>query len=305
MDVDLAWIATATGAARARRGDRIQSLWSGYGEIIRVELSGGPHESAIVKFAKPPERDQGRSFARKCRSYDVEMAWYRGLAKQCDDACRVPTLLASKKEKDEWVFVLEDLDSAGFSGRSRDPSPTQNEACLAWLAAFHARFMNVAPDQLWKSGTYWHLQTRPDELARVRDESLRANAPILDRQLREAKFQTIVHGDAKPANFCFAPKDSAVAAVDFQYVGGGCGMKDVAYFLYDESLSPTAEARYLDFYFDRLREASCITRDELPKVAQAVALRNDIDVAALENEWRALYPVAKADFHRFLAGWSV
>src|ERR1700729_827472 len=121
--MDLDWIANPLGAQRARKRDRIQSLWSGYGEIIRVELVGAAHESVIVKSVRPPcaSHAEDRSHARKCRSYDVEMAWYRGLAKECDDTCRVPKLLASKKEKDEWVFVLEDLDSAGFSGRSRDP----------------------------------------------------------------------------------------------------------------------------------------------------------------------------------------
>jgi Ser/Thr protein kinase RdoA (MazF antagonist) len=135
------------------------------------------------------------------------------------------------------------------------------------------------------------LQTRPDELARIADEALRARAPEIDRQLSAATFQTLVHGDAKPANFCFAPKTNAVAAVDFQYVGGGCGMKDVAYFLYDDAMSPRAEAEHLDFYFSRLRAA--------------VALLDDaIDMSALESEWRALFPVAKMDFRRFLAGWS-
>jgi aminoglycoside phosphotransferase (APT) family kinase protein len=295
MDVDLDWIANALGAARARRRERIQTLWSGYGEIIRVELEDCAHETAIVKWAKPPKHvrtDEARSHARKCRSYDVEMAWYRGLAKTCDDACRVPRLLASKKEKDEWIFVLEDLDYAGFYGRSRDPDAAQIEACLAWLASFHARFMNQSPDALWKSGTYWHLQTRPDELARIRDEALRARAPEIDRQLSDAKFQTLVHGDAKPANFCFSPKTNAVAAVDFQYVGRGCGMKDVAYFLYDDAEPiPAVERAHLKCYFDRLRAA--------------IALReNAIDVGALEREWRELYPVARADFIRFLAGWS-
>lgn len=294
MDVDLDWIANALGAERARKRERIQSLWSGYGEIIRVELIGKDYETVIVKSVKPPSRvsrDEGRSDQRKRRSYNVEMAWYRGLARKCDDTCRVPKLLASKAVKDEWTFVLEDLDSAGFYGRSRDPNAAQNEACLAWLASFHARFMNQSPDQLWKSGTYWHLQTRPDELARIRDEAVRLRAPTIDRQLSEAKFLTLVHGDAKPANFCFATNTNEVAAVDFQYVGGGCGMKDVAYFLYDDSMSPNVEANHLDFYFARLRDA--------------VALREDaIDTSALEEEWRTLFPVAKADFHRFLAGWS-
>ncbi len=294
MDVDLLWIAKAIGADCARRGDRIQSLWSGYGEIFRVVLTGGARETAIVKWVKPPSRvrpDEERSHARKCRSYDVEMAWYRGRAKECDTACRAPTLLAHQSSKEEKIFVLEDLDAAGFPARCRDPNARESEACLSWLAAFHARFLFAKPEGLWKSGTYWHLQTRPDELARVKDEALRRAAPDIDRKLSECAFQTLVHGDAKPANFCFASDGDAVAAVDFQYVGGGCGMKDVAYFLYDETTDPTVEAKQLAFYFDRLRAA--------------LALRDDVvDAEALEREWRALYYFAKLDFFRFLAGWS-
>jgi Ser/Thr protein kinase RdoA (MazF antagonist) len=55
-------------------------------------------------------------------------------------------------------------------------------------------------------------------------------AAVIDQVLNNCSYQTIVHGDAKLANFCFS-KEGAVSAVDFQYVGGGCGMKDVAYFL--------------------------------------------------------------------------
>jgi aminoglycoside phosphotransferase (APT) family kinase protein len=122
---------------------------------------------------------------------------------------------------------------------------------------------------------------------------LQEAAPVLDRMLRQAAFQTIVHGDAKLANFCFAPDGSAVAAVDFQYAGGGCGMKDVAYFLSscsDEGYDPH-ERQHLDRYFALLRAA--------------LALRADpVDADALETEWRALYPIACADFYRFLAGWA-
>ena len=130
--------------------------------------------------------------------------------------------------------MLEDIDAAGFPERRRDPGPGGIDACLRWLAAFHARFLGVAPDGLWKNGTYWHLATRQDELAAIEDPELREAAPLLDQKLRACVFQTLVHGDAKPANFCFARGGSSVAAVDFQYVGGGCGMKDVAYLLSDE-----------------------------------------------------------------------
>jgi Ser/Thr protein kinase RdoA (MazF antagonist) len=157
------------------------------------------------------------------------------------------------------------------------------DACLAWLASFHACFLGEKPNGLWKVGTYWHLATRQEELAVTakRDADLAARAPEIDRALNAARFRTFVHGDAKPANFCFG--GDRVAAVDFQYVGGGVGVKDVAYLLHGE---PNAR-RALDTYFRLLRER----------------LPSDVDGAALEEEWRALYPVAVTDFDRFLSGW--
>lgn len=281
---ELDWIAEAMGATRARRGERVQTLWGGYGELCKVQLVGADVESVVLKRVQPPAlRDSDRSHRRKCRSYDVETTFYRKYAERCDDTCRVPRLLASRSGKNEWWILLEDLDAAGFGERRRTPSGAELDVCLAWLAAFHARFLGVAPTGLWSTGTYWHLATRPDELAAVRDPAVREAAPALDRSLRECRFQTLVHGDAKPANFCFAPRGRAVAAVDFQYVGGGCGMKDVAYLLH----GVRAAGRHLDGYFAALR----------------AALAADVDGAALEAEWRALYPTAHADFERFLAGW--
>lgn len=314
---ELEWVAMTAGATRARRIERVQSLWSGYGEIFRVDLTGAEVETAIVKSVKPPARAQvaageNVSHARKCRSYEVESTWYRTFAARCDDTCRVPRLIGSRGAKDEWLFLLEDLDAAGFSERRRDPAGAELGACLAWLASFHARFLGVRPDGLWKTGTYWHLATRPDELAQIEDGALREAAPLLDRKLGECVHKTLVHGDAKPANFCFtrAGRDDAtrVAAVDFQYVGGGCGMKDVAYLLSggSSSAAEAIEARQLDEYFVYLRAALARRRDrDGVDVANVdVDVDADVDSGALEREWRALYPIARADYHRFIAGWA-
>ena len=110
-------------------------------------------------------------------------------------------------------------------------SETELRACLRWLAAFHATFLGVPPESLWKVGSYWHLATRPDELEALTDTALRRAAPVLDARLNRARYRTLIHGDAKLQNFCFSTDGSAVAAVDFQYVGGGVGVKDVAYFV--------------------------------------------------------------------------
>ena len=64
----------------------------------------------------------------------------------------------------------------------------------------------------------------------MQNADLKKAAQGIDKRLQSARFQTLVHGDAKLANFCFSDVGQ-VAAVDFQYVGKGCGMKDVAYFI--------------------------------------------------------------------------
>lgn len=249
------------------RGERIQSLWSGYGELYRARVDGVP---VVVKEVHPRDGDS-ISHRRKLRSYEVEQEFYRRYAGA--SAARVAKLIESAR----GVLVLEDLDAAGFSRRRvRDI-----DGCLAWLAAFHRSFLGVAPDGLWEQGTYWHLATRQEELAATIDPALREAAPILDARLRAARFKTFVHGDAKLANFCFSDAGAGrgVAAVDFQYVGGGCGMSDVAYFL--SCFDAVDRGEHLDTYFRHLNGG-----------------------ADLEQEWRALYPVAAADFYRFYAGWA-
>ncbi len=291
----------ATGASAVVRFEMVQRLWSGYGRILRCHLQGGSHRSVVVKHVRwPSEANHPRgwnsdvSHRRKVRSYEVETAWYRRYATRCGEQCRVPKCLALDTHGDEVFMVLEDLDPAGFPVRRAQATPAEIEACLGWLAHFHASFMGQEPDGLWGIGTYWHLATRPDELAALPEGPLKRAAASLDRRLNDSPFQTFVHGDAKLANFCFARDGRRVAAVDFQYVGGGCGIKDVAYFIsscLDEQQSERMEEALLGLYFDRLQTA--LTR-----------VGTELDFAALQRDWRALYPVAWTDFYRFLQGWS-
>src|SRR5687767_3550739 len=158
--MDLEWVAHVVGGRSARRGARLQSLWGGYGEIVRVDLEGSELESVIVKSVKPPNVPKSDvSDARKRRSYDVERAFYETFASRCVDSCRVPRLFGSRAKKGreaEWLFVLEDLDAAGYVERRRSADEETLDRCLAWLAAFHATFFGSPPSGLWKSGTYWH-----------------------------------------------------------------------------------------------------------------------------------------------------
>ncbi len=304
-------VLSATGAQTIDKVTVIQSLWSGYGEIVRLELSGGRHSSVILKHIKLPEAghhprgwNTNLSHQRKIRSYQVEAHWYQHYAAQCTSDCEVPDCLAVHTLEGETVLVLTDLDAAGFDVRKNGVEIEDIYVCLDWLASFHATFLNSNAKGLWECGTYWHLDTRPDELAALNDVALRQAAPLIDQRLRRCHYQTLVHGDAKLANFCFRPNrsdsysstlsSSSVAAVDFQYVGHGCGMKDVAYFigscLYEDECE-AMENQLLDYYFSVL-----IDRVDQRKIG--------VNTAELEYEWREVYPVAWADFHRFIKGWS-
>jgi Ecdysteroid kinase-like family len=294
-------ITQATGASAIQLVEVIQELWSGYGTIRRYKLTGSNRKRVVVKHvqvadqtAHPRGWDTDRSHLRKLRSYKVETAWYSEWSGRCTGGCPVPHCLALETRGDETLMVLEDLDESGFSERRECVDETELVACLHWLANFHSRFLGCEPTNLWPQGTYWHLETRPDELEALTDLPLKKAATTIDRLLRNSPYQTLVHGDAKLANFCFSADDKQVAAVDFQYVGGGCGMQDVAYFIgscLPENECEQLEPWLLNTYFAALNQA-------------LIRLQPTVDAAAVEEDWRKLFPVAWTDFHRFLKGWS-
>ncbi len=294
-------ICKATNASSLYEIEVIQSLWSGYGKIIRYGLKDGNRKSVVVKNVQLPTKNKHPrgwntdiSHQRKIKSYQVEMAWYENWAEQCDKHCRIPQKIALDRNGDEVLMVLEDLDDSGYPIRKSSVSTAQMYLCLSWLANFHATFMKVKPKGLWSIGTYWHLDTRPDELNVLKDKRLKQAAIKIDQKLQQSQYKSFVHGDAKLANFCFSADDKSVSAVDFQYVGGGCGMKDVAYFIgscLNEDECEYFEDELLDYYFLELEKALTNKNSEFkPEL--------------VEQEWRILYPIAWTDFHRFVKGWS-
>lgn len=287
-----------TQADSIARTELIQPLWNHYGTLSRVILEGGESPSVIVKHIKIPDHSghpkgfvSSISRARKVRSYQVETHWYRHQNQRMPASAPTPRCLGAFDEDGELFLLLEDLATRGFDQVLSSASGTAITTVLHWLAHFHARFLDDSAQGLWPCGTYWHLSTRPEELDNIEGTRVHSFASLLDARLRCDGFPTLVHGDAKLANFLFSEDRTRVAAVDFQYVGRGSAMKDVAYFI--GSCLPGAECEnrepeLLDVYFSALR----------------VCLPAERDAAALEAEWRSLYPLAWADFHRFMAGWS-
>ncbi|WP_420318926.1 phosphotransferase [Ekhidna sp.] len=279
--------------------ETIQTLWSGYGEIKRCHLEEGQSSSVIIKHIQFPGHSNhpkgwntSLSHQRKLKSYEVERIWYNEYISISDNHCKIPHCHYAASIDGGVLIILEDLNASGFVLRITPDSITLNHAksCLSWLANFHARFLGIEPNGLWETGTYWHLKTRPDELSRMQNIPLKNVADSIDDKLNTASYQTIVHGDAKLANFCFS-KNERVAAVDFQYVGKGCGMKDVAYFIsscFKEDQCEKYEVELLNHYFSVLERG----------------LDDSVNFRLLKEEWYDLYKYAWADFYRFLDGWS-
>ncbi len=277
----------------------VQSLWSGYGEIKRYFLKGGKIASVIAKRIQmqaatnhPRGWNTDFSHQRKIKSYQVEKNWYQSYSNQTNSNCRVPACYKILEVDGLLLLIMEDLNASGFHLRIRPDEVTLAHAksCLAWLAAFHSKFMHQPAEGLWSIGTYWHLDTRPDELEKMQNIHLKQVASEIDSKLNNAKHQTLVHGDAKLANFCF-DEFGKVAAVDFQYVGKGCGIKDVVYLIsscFDDYNCEKYEEELLAHYFDRLE----------------IAMNSAPSFHSIKKEWLQLYQYAWADFYRFLDGWN-
>ena len=300
--------------------ETVQSLWSGYGNISRYRIGS---QLVIIKTIdiQTQQRDHPRGWQsdfghqRKLSSYLNELNFYQQIACKTDSHCRVPKLYVGQGDDSQLVFIMEDLNAQGFSLRYEHAPIIHNTpqspltvmdispiaaSVIKWLAYFHATFMQTPAQHpiditnQWQQGTYWHLATRPHEYANMPHSALKQAAKTLDEQLRNATFQTLLHGDAKIANFCFSDEHNDVAAVDFQYCGRGVGIVDVVYFL-GSAFSSQILIHYapllLNDYFTHLRGA---LDDRFEQV----------QLDRLEQEWRSLYCVAWADFERFLVGWS-
>lgn len=293
------YLLATTKAKQCTETEVIQSLWSGYGKISRYQLSGSRYQSVVIKHialgksnSHPRGWNTDTSHRRKVQSYQIETAWYRDWSQKCNLNCRVPRCYGEYSNgSDQWI-ILEDLNK-DFPLRKYNVEFIEIHACLRWLANFHMTFLSYEPVGLWKVGTYWNLSTRLDEFELIEHQELKDKAHLIDSTLNQCKYQTIVHGDAKLANFCFSENGDTVVAVDFQYVGGGCGIKDVAYFLgscLSSSDCEKYESELLEYYFSELNIAY-----------KTHGHNNEFNL--LEEEWRRMYPIACTDFIRFMLGW--
>lgn len=286
-----------------------------------VKTIAPPHSSAGDE-----EYDEGH--VRKMLSYRIEANFYRDWAGQLGrpaDGCCIPKLLASSEEGEQvQTLVMEDL-SIRFpilTERRGTLSDKQVEKALQWLASFHASSWDIesysstssfcpppsessnwAGKGLWRIGGYHYLATRLDELSSISATStwgklgLHAGSDLpaavewcLNNPSRRSSL-SLIHGDVKAANMAFSRDTASMAMYDFQYVGVGLGVQDLAKFLTTSIPSHRLRDQKGEETLLKMYHGELVKR--LPKEA-------DYQFDELMQDWE----LALVSWVRFLAGWS-
>ncbi|MCF2856057.1 aminoglycoside phosphotransferase family protein [Pseudoalteromonas sp. SMS1] len=281
-----------------RSQDRV-NLWNGCGTLERFVVNSHCY---VAKISSVPNDLKHRvieqssfSLKRKVRSYEKEQLFYKQYSGVLNPLCTVPKVYELHKEQGTFVTILADFRTLGFENKA-SASFEDIVAILTWLAGFHAIWLEQSTSHSllaeFGEGNYWHFKTRPDEFKKMPGGPLKQHAQKIDQILTATTFKTLIHGDAKLANFAFNNK--AVIGYDFQHVGVGIGLSDVMLLLTSVLECNELEAlsdKLLDIYFMAL--ANCMAKCHVQLSSQDV-----------EREWRPLWPLIWADFHRFLVGWK-
>ena len=274
--------------------ESFKTVWSGFGSLQRISF--GPEQKTIVvksisipnKINHPKGWSSDFASERKLKSYRVEQVFYRQYAAHIN--VNTPRYLGFIEDENTQYLLLSDLAQEGFH-EIAEQSVFSVKQILVWLANFHAQNLYKCPANLWPQGSYWHLATRPNEFNAMSHIGLKESALELDIILQSCEHQTLIHGDAKIANFMQA--GNSIVGYDFQYVGGGVGIIDVMLLISSAFTSEQCykyEEELLQFYKQAFLDAC---------ERFSVATANHVI-----DSWLALYPVAWADFARFLDGWS-
>jgi aminoglycoside phosphotransferase (APT) family kinase protein len=274
-------------------------LWGGMGHIYRVTHTNDGTSFIVKHITPPPLAQQSFGDRRKAVSYDVEANFYKHLAAILVDThgLTIPRPLHvecndTKQNSKQITICMTFVESQ----RKNLPEKEYNEAVLTWLATLHASYWgDTAVDEIVEKvglnpiGSYWYLDTRPDEHANMPSKGwegrLKRAARAIDGRLQRDSMQCLIHGDAKDANV-IVTADEKIFMCDFQYCGKGPPTRDLAYFLCT-SANVKSETEALSFYLNELtlRLPPGVTPPTLGELQESLEL-------------------AYCDFCRFMSGWG-
>jgi len=281
---------------------RRHGLWGGFGSAIHITLvspDDGEGDVRCVLKRITPGKGRGIGHRRKVESYLYEAQFYQEFSPPPAAYFPNPIAISVQKESNSVLILLEDLlpqypeSLDGYEGDSI-------ESTIRWLAGFHAFHYEGEGSTIHdRQGSYWYLDTRPNEFENLRGQArwrrLERCARALSERLKtagrpERKHRTLLHGDAKAANFLHTSDETACAAYDFQYVGSGYGEQDLVMLLVSSAayMDEETEKEYLASY----NEALC---ELCPKARES----HTLEICTMH------YELALLDYVRFMAGWGM
>lgn len=279
----------------------IASLWAGMGNVYKltVKSAAGESISIIAKRVDLPDVCDSIGDQRKKDSYDVEAAFYsKGHAERLiQGGALVPHPLYVDKRGGNVTICMTEVEG-------RSSARGDSEAFVSWLAKLHATYWGskradeAVASGLQAQGCYWHLDTRPDEHARMGTSGfmgrLKLAARAIDMRLKADPLQSVVHGDAKGANIVYAegPGGTCTAvAYDFQYCGKACAAKDLAYFFNVDA--PSSQEEPLLKHYHAQLSALLTAQGDAPPTLEDVRTAHELALA----DWRRFSEIG-------LGGWG-
>lgn len=268
-------------------------LWAGMGHVYELSFGSNSRNSTqkfIVKCVDPgPSQVDSIGGRRKAASYQVEANFYENYANDLIDNHDLPLPRPHHVEHNgnQTIICMSKLEQD--NARHHGTTNNVDEQVIKWLARLHASTWESNAEGLQPIGSYWYLDTRPDEHADMPRTGwqgrLKRAARAIDGRLQRDSMQCIIHGDAKEANILWTDHGE-VAMCDFQYCGKGPPTRDLAYFLCSSTNAQDEEA-LLKVYYDELIELlpNTATRPSFEQLQESLEL-------------------ACCDYARFMSGWG-
>ena len=275
-ELDVTWLSRHLGLAGATS---VAVTSVGQGQVancfrLTIEHDGG--RSSVI--AKVPSDDQvSRSTAALQHLYEREVSFYQHLATNI--ATRTPRCsFAERDDTDNFLLLLEDLSPSAVIDQFIGVSIGTARAGLSALAGLHGptHAKTSLHDAAWLRGVSTELRPLYESVLPILfDQFLDRYDARLEAELRTmvlalkdrlalfsdyvTQFPCVTHGDFRTDNLLIDACDGtvALAVVDWQTIGVGSPLLDVAYFL-TTSLSPEDCARdefeLLDYYLAKMRD---------------------------------------------------
>jgi hypothetical protein len=275
-ELDVTWLAqllSLEGASEVA----VESV--GHGQVANCFRLTVTHDGGMSSvIAKVPSLDEvSRSTAALQRLYLREVSFYQHLAPLI--TTRTPRChFAERDESDNFLLLLEDLSPSATVDQFAGISLGIARAGLAALAGLHGptHARSDLHDAAWLRGVSDELRPLYEAVVPVLfDQFIERYDSRIDMELRSmvlalrdrlalfsgyaTPFPCVTHGDFRTDNLLIDACDGtvALAVVDWQTVGVGSPLLDVAYFL-TTSLTPEDCARYefelLDYYLAKLAD---------------------------------------------------